>query len=157
MRGKQATKRKIDPDPKYRSQVVAKFINHVMRKGKKTLAQKIVYRAFEEIKKQGKEDPLKVFEKALKNVGPTVEVRGRRIGGANYQIPFPVRGDRQVTLAMRWIITAAREKKGKPMPVKLAEELLAAQSNEGTAVKKKQDIQKMAEANRAFAHFARFG
>ncbi len=156
MRGKQAPKRLIQPDPTYQNTVVAKFINYVMREGKKSIAQKVVYRAFEHIAERTKQPPLEVFDAALKNVMPLLEVRGRRIGGANYQIPVPVRGDRKYSLSFRWILQAARTKKGKPMHEKLAAELMAAAQREGDAVKKKNDVHKMAEANRAFAHFARF-
>jgi small subunit ribosomal protein S7 len=156
MRGKRAPKRKILPDPKYKSTHVAKFINYVMQRGKKTVAQKIVYGAFDILKEKTKLDPLDIFDQAIKNVGPLLEVRGRRIGGANYQIPYPVRGERKLALAYRWIIEAAKTKKGRPMVEKLADELWAAYNNEGDAIKKKQDVHRMAEANRAFAHFARF-
>jgi len=154
MRRKKSAKRIIPPDPVYGNEVVAKFINHVMRRGKKTIAQKIVYGAFEIIKEKTKKEPLEVFEKAIENASPRVEVRPRRIGGATYQVPMEVRGDRQVTLAMRWIISAAKQKKGKPMKEKLAQELMEAANNTGEAVKKKENLRKLAEANRAFAHFA---
>lgn len=156
MRGKAAPKRTLTPDPKYAHPLVSKFTNYVMESGKKTIAEKIVYRAFDIMQKQSGGSPILVFEEALKNVMPLIEVRGRRIGGANYQIPIPVRGDRKYSLAFRWILLAARNKKGKPMHEKLAAELLAAANREGDAVKKKNDVHKMAEANRAFAHFARF-
>lgn len=156
MRGKRAPKRKIDPDPKYNSVVVAKFINTIMRRGKKSVAQKIVYNCMERLQSKTKQNALKVFEQALHNVMPAVEVRGRRVGGANYQVPVPVTGDRRYALAFRWLIAAASGRKGKPMDLKLADELLSALNNEGEAMKKKQDVQKMAEANRAFAHFTRF-
>jgi len=149
-------KREILPDKKYNSLLVARFINKVMRNGKKRLAERIVYNSFALIKEKTKKEPLEVFEKAVKNASPLLEVRSRRIGGANYQIPFKVEGDRQSTLAMRWIIEAAREKKGKSMEEKLAEEIIEAYSETGRAVKKKEDTHKMAEANRAFAHYARF-
>lgn len=157
MRGKQAPKRAINPDSKYNRTDVAKFINYIMQRGKKTIAQKIVYGAFEMIKEKTKKDGLQVFQKAIKNVGPTVEIRGRRVGGANYQIPFPVRDQRRFTLACRWIIEAAKKTKGKPMAEKLAEVIMQTANGEGPAMKKKQDTHRMAEANRAFAHFARFG
>lgn len=156
MRGKQAPKRKILPDPKYQSTVVAKFINYVMREGKKSTAQKVVYGAFDAMAEKTKADPLELFDEALKNITPIIEVRGRRIGGANYQVPVPVRGERKYALAFRWILDASRRKKGRPMAEKLAGELLAAVNKEGDAVKKKNDVHRMAEANRAFAHFARF-
>ncbi|MFZ5391052.1 MAG: 30S ribosomal protein S7 [Patescibacteria group bacterium] len=155
MRGKkQAVKRVIEPDPKYGNVVVAKFINHLMERGKKTVARKIMYQALQELETKTKRPALDLFDEAMRNVSPQVEVKGRRVGGANYQVPIEVRGDRKQTLAMRWLITAARAKKGRPMHLKLAEELMAAASNEGDAIKKKQDVHRMAEANRAFAHFA---
>ncbi len=157
MRGKRAPKRKILPDPKYGRVDIHKFINHVMRKGKKTLAQKIVYGAFDIIEEKTKQDPVQVWEEAVKNVAPQMEVRTRRIGGAHYQIPFPVKGDRQKTLAYRWIIEAARSRKGASMVEKLADEIMQAAKGEGAAVKKKEEIHKMAEGNKAFAHFAKFG
>ncbi|MEA3272106.1 MAG: 30S ribosomal protein S7 [Patescibacteria group bacterium] len=156
MRHKQAPKRTILPDPKYNNLVVAKFINYVMKKGKKTTAQKIVYDAFGIVGEKTNEDPMQVFETAMKNLTPLLEVKSRRIGGANYQVPIQVRGDRKQALAFRWMINSARAKKGKPMREKLSEEIMAAAINEGAAIKKKQDVQRMAEANRAFAHFARF-
>jgi small subunit ribosomal protein S7 len=155
MRGKAAPKRVIAPDPKYNNVVVAKFINYVMRGGKKATAQKVVYDAFTKIAEQTKQDPLDVFDRAMKNVQPTVEVKSKRVGGANYQIPIQVRGERRVSLGFRWVIAAAEAKKGRPMAEKLAAELAAASNNEGDAVKKKMDVHRMAEANRAFAHFAR--
>ena len=132
-----------------------KFINQVMRKGKKTIARKIVYGAFDIVKTQSKKDPLEIFQKALENTSPLLQVRSKRVGGATYQVPIEVKPKKRVSLAMKWILAAARAKKGKPMKIKLAEELLAAYKNEGAAVKKKEDTHRMAEANRAFAHFAR--
>lgn len=155
MRGKQAPKRKILPDPKYTSLVVAKFINYVMERGKKSTAQKIVYETFATLEEKTKTPAMDVFNEALKNISPLLEVKSKRVGGANYQVPIQVRAERRQQLAFRWILAAARAKKGKPMAEKLANELLAASKNEGDAVKKKQDVQRMAEANRAFAHFAR--
>lgn len=155
MRGKQAVKRVLPPDAKFGSVLITKLINYVMLDGKKTVAQRVVYDAFDIISKETKQDPMQVFETALKNVVPTVEVKSRRVGGANYQVPIPVRGDRRYALAYRWILAAARGKKGKPMAQRLANELIAAANNEGESIKKKQDVQRMAEANRAFAHFAR--
>ncbi len=131
-----------------------KFINQVMERGKKTVARKIVYGAFDLVKTQSKKDPLEVFQKAIENSSPLLQVRSRRVGGATYQVPIEVKPDKRVSLAMKWIIRAAKSKKGKPMRIKLAEELLAAYKNEGAAVKKKEDMHRMAEANRAFAHFA---
>lgn len=154
MRRKRKTQREIIPDSKYSNVMVAKFINYVMRRGKKSTAQKVVYRTFDLLEKKYKQDPLAVFDTALKNVGPALEIKSRRIGGATYQVPREVRGERRVALACRWILDAARSKKGKPMHEKLAEELFAATKNEGAAVKKRQDTHRMAEANKAFAHFA---
>jgi small subunit ribosomal protein S7 len=155
MRGKRATKRVIKPDSKYGNVNIAKFINYIMLDGKKTTAQRIVYGAFDIIVKKEEKEAVEVFDAAIKNVSPSLEVKSKRVGGANYQVPMPVRGDRRFTLAYRWIISAARTKKGRPMAERLAAELIAASNNEGDAVKKKQDVQRMAEANRAFAHFAR--
>ncbi|GBD33847.1 30S ribosomal protein S7 [bacterium HR34] len=144
----------IKPDPKYNSVLVEKFVNQIMKNGKKSVARKIVYNCFEIIKNTTKKDPLEVFEKAIKNVGPLVEVRPKRIGGATYQVPFPVSEKRRISLAMKWIRDIARKKKGKGMAEKLAQEIIDASNNIGAAVKKKEDTHKMAEANKAFAHFA---
>ena len=152
---KKKTKYQILPDPVYNNIVVAKFINCIMRRGKKALAMKIVYNAFDIIKKETKKDPLAVFERALKNTSPALEVKPKRVGGATYQVPREVKNERRVALAIRWIIQAAKAKKGKPMEEKLSQELISAADNKGAAVKKKEDIHRMAEANRAFAHFAR--
>jgi small subunit ribosomal protein S7 len=155
MRRKLKAKPKIVPDSVYNSEKVAKFVNYTMLEGKKVTARGVVYRAFEEIKTISKNpDPLEVFEAALKNTGPTMEVRSRRVGGANYQIPREVRPERRQYLSMKWIVDAARAKKGKPMHMKLAEEIIAASNNEGEAVKKRDTTHRMAEANKAFAHFA---
>lgn len=143
------------PDLVYNSDKVSKFINYVMEEGKKNTARKIVYGAFDVIKEKQKVDnPLEVFETAIRNASPAMEVRSRRVGGANYQVPREVRPERKQSLAFRWIIDAAASKKGKPMHMKLAEELIAAANNEGEAIKKKENTLKMAEANKAFAHFA---
>ncbi len=143
------------PDFKFNSVKVAKFINYVMLDGKKNTARKIVYGAFEIIKeKANKDNPLEVFDAAIKNVGPTMEVRTRRIGGANYQVPREVRPERRQALAFRWILEAARNGKGKPMANRLADELISASKGEGSAVTKRDNTHKMAEANKAFAHFA---
>lgn len=142
------------PDPNYNSHMVGKFINYIMRKGKKSVAQKVVYKSFDIIKEKTKGSPLEVFDKAIKNVSPALEVKSRRVGGANYQVPQPVRAERKIQLTFRWIINAAKSKKGKPMAEKLAEELMLAANNEGAAIKKKLDTHRMAEANRAFAHFS---
>jgi small subunit ribosomal protein S7 len=155
MRGKQAPKRVTPPDPKYGSPTVQKLINYVMRSGKKTIAQNIVYQALDHVSAVTKRDPAEVLDEALKNVMPQVEVKSRRVGGANYQIPLPVRGERRLALGFRWMIDAADAKKGKPMGLKLGAELVAAAAGEGDAFKKKMDVHRMAEANRAFAHFAR--
>ncbi|OGL67973.1 30S ribosomal protein S7 [Candidatus Uhrbacteria bacterium RIFCSPLOWO2_12_FULL_46_10] len=156
MRGKRAVKRAIQPDQKYRSTDLAKFINYVMERGKKTVAQKVVYGMLDIVAEKTKLNPLEVFETAIKNVSPVVEVRSRRVGGANYQIPVPVRPERRMMLSYRWIIEAAAGAKGRPMKEKLAAEILSAANNEGAAIKKKMDVHRMAEANRAFAHFARY-
>lgn len=155
MRGKQAPKRKIEGDIRYNDTDVAKFINYIMRAGKKSVAENVVYGAFEIIKERTKQDPRHVFNKALKRISPLLEVRGRRIGGANYQIPYQVRGDRRFALGCRWLIEAANGRKGAPMKIKLADEIMAASEGEGNAIKKKEAVQKQAEANKAFAHFAR--
>lgn len=155
MRGKQAPKRKIFGDVKYNDVDVAKFINYIMKDGKKAVAQKIVYESFEIIKDKTKQDPRHIFNKALKKVSPLLEVRGKRVGGANYQVPFQVRGSRRFNLGCRWLIDAARERKGRAMYFKLADEILAASNGEGNAVRKRETVHKMAEANKAFAHFAR--
>lgn len=155
MRRKKIYKKHYTPDVKYNRIDVGRLINYVMRNGKKSIAEKIVYTAFDKINKETKEDPLKVFEKAVENAAPLLEVRSKRVGGANYQVPYEVKPDRRFVLAIRWIIEAARSRKGKPMAQKLAEEILAAYRGEGAAVKKKQDTHRMAEANRAFAHFAK--
>jgi len=139
----------------YNDVMVAKFINHVMREGRKFLATRIVYEAFDLIKKQTKEDPLEVFKKAIENAAPQMEVRPQRVGGATYQVPREVRGKRRISLAMRWIIESARNKKGRPMKEKLAQELMLAAKGEGDAVRKKINVHKMAEANKAFAYLAR--
>lgn len=145
----------VEPDIVYNSQKLAKFINNIMESGKKETARKIVYKAFDIIKeKTNNPNPLEIFDTAIKNAGPLVEVRSRRIGGANYQVPREVRPERRLALSMRWIISAARSKKGAPIHQKLAEELILASNNEGTAVKKREDTHRMAESNKAFAHFA---
>lgn len=155
MRRKQATKREIEPDPKYDDVRLAKFINNVMKGGKKSVAQRVVYGALEIVKSKIKtKEPLELFNKALENVSPVLEVKSRRVGGATYQVPYEVRGDRKEALAIRWILEAAKNKKGKPMAEKLAQELLDASKNEGEAIKKRQNVHRMAEANKAFAHFA---
>ena len=153
-RQKKIKRRELLPDLVYDNVSVAKFINYIMRKGKKTIARKIVYGAFNIIKEKTKKEPLEVFEQAIKNTSPVLEVKPRRVGGATYQIPVEVRGGRKLALAMRWIIQAAKSKKGRPMKEKLAEEIMSAAGGTGWAIKKKEDTHKMAEANRAFAHFS---
>jgi len=153
-RRKKIKKYPVNPDSVYNEITVAKFINQIMRRGKKTIARKIVYGAFDIIKEKTKKEPLEVFETALRNTSPLLEVKSKRIGGATYQVPVEVKGSRKLTLAMRWIIQGAKQKKGKPMKEKLAEELMNAVNNTGWAIKKKSDTHRMAEANRAFAHFA---
>ncbi len=145
----------IHPDPLYNSVVVSKFINHVMRKGKKDTARKVVYTAFEKIKEKEKREPLEVFESAIDNVSPSMEVRSKRVGGATYQVPMKVNKKRSVSLSMRWIVGAAKKKKGKPVNEKLADELISASKNEGEAVKKMETMHKMAKANKAFAYLAK--
>ena len=142
------------PDSKYNSESVSRFINTVMWDGKKDTARAIVYDALQIISKDGEVDALETFETAIRNVSPLMEVRSRRVGGANYQVPREVPQQRRIALAYRWLINAARAKKGKPMADKLAEEILLAVKNEGTAIKKKEDMHRMADANKAFAHFA---
>jgi len=155
MRRKVTNRNIVGKDSTYQSEKIGKFINYIMLRGQKETARKIVYDALEEIKEKAKvEDPMEVFDTALKNTGPLTEVRSRRVGGANYQIPREVRPERRSFLAMRWIIDAAREGKGAPMHSRLADEILLAAKNEGKAVKKREDTHKMAEANKAFAHFA---
>lgn len=155
MRGKLKTKKELIPDLVYNSPKVSKFVNYIMQAGKKTTARKIVYKMMDEIKEKTKTaNPLEVFELALSNTAPNVEVRSKRVGGANYQVPVEVRPTRRAALSMKWIIDAARNKKGAPMHKKLADEIIAASKNEGEAVRKRENTLKMAEANKAFAHFA---
>lgn len=155
MRRKIKRKYPVGPDSQYGSEKIAKFVNCVMTSGKKNAARKVVYGALDAIKEKAKvEDPLALFDEAIRNVGPAMEVRSRRVGGANYQVPREVRPERKQALAIRWIIAAARSKKGQPMAIKLADELIAASKNEGEAIKKRENTIKMAEANKAFAHFA---
>jgi small subunit ribosomal protein S7 len=155
MRKKRIYKKFHQPDVVYGRVELGRFINYVMKDGKKSTAEKLVYTAFDKIKESTKEEPMVVFERALENVMPLLEVASKRVGGANYQVPREVRPERRFVLALRWIIGAARAKKGKGMADKLAEEIVAASKNEGSAIKKKLDMHRMAEANRAFAHFAR--
>lgn len=154
MRRKRSIERLVAPDLKYGNALVAKLTNYVMRQGKKSVAEKVVYGAFAIVQKETTEDPLLVFQRALANASPLLEIKARRIGGATYQVPREVNPKRRVALALRWIIGSARSKTGKPMAIKLAEEIILAAKNEGTAIKRKADMHRMAEANKAFAHFA---
>ena len=153
MRRRRAEKRIVPPDPVYNDQMVSKFINYVMRDGKKSLAQRLVYEAFDIIEERTGEPGVEVFKKAVNQVAPLVEVRSRRVGGANYQVPVEVRPERRLALAYRWLIQYARARRDKSMAVRLANELMAAARGEGGAVKKRDDTHRMAEANKAFAHF----
>ena len=153
MRKKTASKRILIPDPKFNDLLVAKFVNSVLKSGKKHLARRILYDAIDIAEQRSKAKGLDIFKKAISNVKPVLEIKARRVGGATYQIPTEVRPDRSVALAIRWLITYASDRKDKSMSLKLASEFLAAANNEGNAVKKKEDVHKMAEANKAFAHF----
>ena len=152
-RRREVEKRKILPDPKFQDRIVAKFVNNLMRQGKKSTGERIIYGAFDQVEAKLKDDPLKVFKKALDNVKPVVEVKSRRVGGATYQVPVEVRQDRRTALAMRWLIDYSRNRGEKTMVEKLAGEIMDAASNRGNAVKKREDTHKMAEANKAFAHY----
>jgi small subunit ribosomal protein S7 len=152
-RRREAPKRKILPDPIYNDRTLTKFINAVMLQGKKSVAERIVYGSFELIEKRMKEEPLRVFKKALENVKPTVEVKSRRVGGSTYQVPIEIRGERRTALAFRWLITFARKRHEKTMMEKLAGEFMDAAANRGASIKKKDDTHKMADANKAFAHY----
>lgn len=153
MRRKRAERRPVAPDPVYNDELVARFINYVMRDGKKSIAQKIVYEAFKIIEERTGEPGIDVFKRAVNNAAPLLEVRSRRVGGATYQVPMEVRPERRMSLAFRWIIQSARARRDKSMAIRLANELMAAANGEGGAIKKKDDMHRMAEANRAFAHF----
>ena len=156
MRGKRAKKRIWEPDPLYNSPLLTRLINRVMKDGKKSLAQKLVYRALERVKKETGKDPLSVFQKAVENVKPRMEVRPRRVGGAAYLVPLTVRGERRTSLAIRWLVLSARDRPNKEYHTfdqKLAAELIAASRGEGGAVEKKHQVHRLAEANKAFAHF----
>lgn len=146
-------KRKPQPDHFYNSTLISIFVNNILKKGKKNTAQKIVYTAMERVKQKAKEDPLKMFEKAVENVRPVLETKSRRVGGATYQVPIEVSLNRSTSLAVRWLIRYARDRAGKSMEEKLSAEIIDAVNNRGGAVKKKEDIHKMAESNRAFAHY----
>jgi small subunit ribosomal protein S7 len=148
-----AEKREVNPDPKYNDLVVSKFMNSIMKEGKKSVAERIVYGALETVQAKAKSNPLQLFHQALENVMPAVEVRSRRVGGATYQVPVEVRNERRQALAIRWLITAARARNENTMEERLSGELLDAANNRGTAVKKREDTHKMAEANRAFSHY----
>jgi small subunit ribosomal protein S7 len=152
-RRREVTRREISPDPRYKNTLVAKFINKIMERGKKSVAERILYRAMEIIQERTKEDPVKVFEKSLNNVKPVIEVKSRRVGGATYQVPTEIRPERRTALAIRWLISYAQERSEKSMEEKLAAELMDAANNRGGAVKKREDVHKMAEANKAFAHY----
>ena len=155
MRRKVTNRNIVKPDHVFQSEKIGKFVNHVMQRGQKETARGIVYAALSLVKeKAGVEDPMEILDAALKNAGPLTEVRSRRVGGANYQVPREVRPERRSFLSMKWIIDAARARKGAPMAEKLAEEIILASKNEGEAVKKRENMHKMAEANKAFAHFA---
>jgi len=154
MAGYKFKKKIINPDLVYNDIMVAKFINQVMMDGKKTIAQKIVYGSFNLIKERTSQDPLDVFRTAIQNVSPVLEVKPKRVGGATYQVPMEVKANRRLSLAMKWMIGTSRSKKGKAMKEKLADEIIEASKNTGTSVRKKENVHKMAEANRAFAHFA---
>ena len=156
MRSKKTEKRIVDADPIYNSRLLGKFINKIMKDGKKSIAQALMYKALDVIKEKSKQDPLGVFEKALQNISPKMEVKPRRIGGASYQVPIEVRGDRKEALSIRWVIAGARTRSNAifhTFAEKLAAELLDAANNTGSAIKKRDDMQKVANANRAFAHF----
>lgn len=154
MRRKAKIKYELKPDPLYDSLKIEKFTNYLMWEGEKSVARNIVYQTLEEIKNKTKQDPVAIFEKAVENVSPWVHVRSRRVGGATYQVPKEIPPEKRPGIAMRWIIAAARAKKGKNMINRLSDELILASKNEGTAIKKREDTHKMAEANKAFAHFA---
>ncbi|OGW49688.1 MAG: 30S ribosomal protein S7 [Nitrospirae bacterium RBG_19FT_COMBO_42_15] len=148
-----AVKREILPDPKFNNKLVAKFVSVLMKQGKKSLAESVCYKAFDIIKEKTGNDPLKVFKSAIENVKPVVEVKSRRVGGASYQVPVDIRPSRRIALALRWIIGYSRERAERTMQEKLAAELMDAANNTGTTIKKKDDVHRMAEANKAFAHF----
>jgi small subunit ribosomal protein S7 len=153
MRKKRAIRRRVTPDPKFGDELVSRFVNSVLKEGKKNIARNIVYKALEQIAQKTDKNPLDVFKKAVDNASPLIEVRARRVGGATYQVPTEVRLERRTALAIRWLITYAQDRSDKSMSQKLAAELLAASTGEGGAVKKKDDVHRMAEANKAFAHF----
>jgi len=153
MRKKRAEVRRITPDTKYNDILVSKLINYMMLKGKKSTSTRLVYEAFDIIKDKTKEEPLEVFKKAMSNVSPVIEVRSRRVGGATYQVPVEVKETRRIALALRWLRNYSRDRKEKTMAAKLASEIISASKGEGSSFKKKEDVHRMAEANKAFAHF----
>ncbi len=153
MRKKRAIRRRVTPDPKFSDELISRFVNSVLKEGKKNIARNIVYKALDQIAQKTDKNPLDVFKKAVDNASPLIEVRARRVGGATYQVPTEVRLERRTALAIRWLISYAQERSDKSMSQKLAAELLAASTGEGGAVKKKDDVHRMAEANKAFAHF----
>ena len=153
-RRKKVYTRNFEPDFKYNNVQVGRFVNYIMEDGKKTVASKIVYKAFDIIQEKTKQNPVEVFEAAINKVAPILEIKSKRVGGATYQVPMEVRGGRRMLLAFRWTLTAARARKGRPMAEKLAAEILDINAGTGAAIKKRDDVQKMAESNRAFAHFA---
>ena len=152
-RRREVPKREVTPDPKYRSETLAKFITVVMKSGKKSVAEMIVYGALNTMAERSKKDPIEMFNQALTNVRPLVEVKSRRVGGATYQVPVEVRSGRQTALAMRWVVEAARTRSGKSMAARMADELMDAADKRGNAVKKREDVHRMAEANKAFSHY----
>lgn len=156
MTRKKVIKREVVPDPRHQSKVVAKFINHLMKRGKKTTARRLVYEALDRVNQETGGEPVEIFKRALRNVRPKKEVRSKRVGGANYQVPYRVDRKRGMALAMRWIIRTARKGKGRPMKEKLAEEIMDAAHNKGGAVRKKINVHRMAKANKAFAYLARY-
>lgn len=153
-RRKKVYSRHLEPDAKYNNMQVGRLINYIMKDGKKTIASKIVYKSFDIIKEKTKQEPIDVFESAVNKVAPILEIKSKRVGGATYQVPMEVRGDRRLLLAFRWMLTAAKARKGRPMAEKLAAEIIDINNGTGAAIKKRDDVQKMAESNRAFAHFA---
>lgn len=152
-RRSRATKRYIAPDAKYGNQLISMFINKLMREGRKSLAERIMYTALDEIEEKEKRDPVEVFEQAVQNATPVVEVKPRRVGGATYQVPVDIRAERRMALALRWLLQSARARRGRTMSERLAAELIEAASNQGVTIKRKADTHRMAEANRAFAHY----
>ena len=155
-RRREIPKREVPLDPLYSSSLVTKFISTLMRDGKRSTAEQIMYGSLSSIQEKTGDDPLKVFKKAVENVKPALEVKSRRVGGSNYQVPVEVKSDRRMSLAMRWLLISARSRSGKPMHERLAAEVMDAYNNTGSTIKRKEDVQRMAEANRAFSHYGRF-